>query len=286
MLSPIVARLKTLQKPTLYRAAKKGRCTKAAGVLASQQSSTVDNPTDVNLKLSQCDKEIRECKADMDKRMNYLEQYDRRTNLRFFGIDEMENENTNEIILQIAECLDIPVYEIDISRSQRVGKYNPQTSTPRPIIVRFTSYRSRELFYENRKYLSKSDYYYITVREDLTRENLNLLRRCCGIEDSLTLIYDSATIKNLTNAHDYKKSLRALKMVFIFLLTSQLTAYIEENKNEESMLRHIIHEFETNFDIQDMRKEIRSNEILNEFQTWTMIIYILIIGRLVSMPKC
>ncbi|CAF4553445.1 unnamed protein product [Didymodactylos carnosus] len=28
-----------------------------------QQSSTVDNPTDVNLKLSQCDKEIRECKA-------------------------------------------------------------------------------------------------------------------------------------------------------------------------------------------------------------------------------
>ncbi|CAF4364559.1 unnamed protein product, partial [Didymodactylos carnosus] len=89
-----------------------------------------------------------------------------------------------------------------------------------------------------------------------------------GIEDSLTLIYGSATIKNLMNAHDYKKSLRALKMVFIFLLTSQLTAYIEENKNEESMLRHIIHEFETNFDIQDMRKEIRSHEILNKFQTW------------------
>ncbi|CAF1599377.1 unnamed protein product, partial [Didymodactylos carnosus] len=45
-----------------------------------QQSSTVDNPIDVNLKLSQCNKEIRECKADMDKRMNHLEQYDRRTN--------------------------------------------------------------------------------------------------------------------------------------------------------------------------------------------------------------
>ncbi|CAF1111809.1 unnamed protein product [Didymodactylos carnosus] len=89
-----------------------------------------------------------------------------------------------------------------------------------------------------------------------------------GIKDSLTLIYGSATIKNLMNAHDYKKSLRALKMVFIFLLTSQLAAYIEENKNEESMLRHIIHEFEANFDIQDMRKEIRSNEILNKFQTW------------------
>ncbi|CAF1293755.1 unnamed protein product, partial [Didymodactylos carnosus] len=110
-----------------------------------------------------CDKEIRECKANMDKRMNHLEQYDRRTNLRFFRMifDEMENENTNEIILQIAECLDIPIYEIDISRSHRVGKYNPQSSTPRPIIVRFTSYRSRELFYKNRKYLNGTDYYYI-----------------------------------------------------------------------------------------------------------------------------
>ncbi|CAF4503108.1 unnamed protein product, partial [Didymodactylos carnosus] len=119
-------------------------------ISSSQQSTTTNNPTDLNFKLSQCDKEIRECKTDMGKRMNHLEQYDRRTNLRFFGIDEVENENTNEMILHIAECLDIPVYEIDISRSHRVGKYNPQSSTPRPIIVRFTSYRSRELFYKNR----------------------------------------------------------------------------------------------------------------------------------------
>ncbi|CAF1549741.1 unnamed protein product, partial [Didymodactylos carnosus] len=113
----------------------------------------------------------------------------------------MENENTNEIILQIAECIDIPVYEIDISRSHRVGKYNPQTSTPRLIIVRFASNRSRELFYKNRKYLNESDYYYITrrrqittilhditiVREDLMREYLNLLRRC--IEPSVLLTF-------------------------------------------------------------------------------------------------
>ncbi|CAF4612104.1 unnamed protein product, partial [Didymodactylos carnosus] len=104
--------------------------------------------------------------------------YDLRSNLLFFGIDEMENENTNEMILHIAECLDIPVYEIDISRSHRVGKYNPQSSTPRPIIVRFTSYRSRELFYKNHQYLNETEYYYVTVCEDLTRENLNLLRRC------------------------------------------------------------------------------------------------------------
>ncbi|CAF1611745.1 unnamed protein product, partial [Didymodactylos carnosus] len=121
--------------------------------------------------------EICECKADMDKRMNHSEQYDRRTNLRFLGIDETENENTNEIILQTAECLKIPVYEIDISRNHPVGKYNPQTPTPRPIIVRFTSYRPHELFYKNRKYLNETDYYYITVRAGPTRENLNLLRR-------------------------------------------------------------------------------------------------------------
>ncbi|CAF1018372.1 unnamed protein product, partial [Didymodactylos carnosus] len=54
-------------------------------------------------------------------------------------------------------------YEIDISRSHRVGKYNPQSSTPRPIIVRFTSYRSRELFYKNRQYLNETEYYYVTA---------------------------------------------------------------------------------------------------------------------------
>ncbi|CAF1576578.1 unnamed protein product, partial [Didymodactylos carnosus] len=108
-----------------------------------------------------------------------------------------------EMILHIAECLDIPVYEIDISRSHRVGKYNPQSSTPRPIIVRFMSYRSRELFYKNRQYLNETEYYYVTVREDLTRENLNLLRRCIELRPSVRFYTKDVGLMTLMKRKQY-----------------------------------------------------------------------------------
>ncbi|CAF1082005.1 unnamed protein product [Didymodactylos carnosus] len=54
-----------------------------------------------------------ELKFDVQEN-DQLEHYNRRTNLRIFGVEEEKGEDTNQIVLYLAEVLDIPVFEEDI----------------------------------------------------------------------------------------------------------------------------------------------------------------------------
>ena len=70
------------------------------------------------------------------------EQYGRRENLRIYGIPENENENTNNIIIDLAEKLKVPISYHDISTSHRLGpkRHAPRDGNrprPRAIIVKF-----------------------------------------------------------------------------------------------------------------------------------------------------
>ena len=74
-----------------------------------------------------------------------LQQYSRRTSLRIFGFPEKKGENTDNIVLYLANKIGANVGINDIGRSHRVGKTGQPT--PRAIIVRFLSYRKRcEMF--------------------------------------------------------------------------------------------------------------------------------------------
>ena len=72
-------------------------------------------------------------------------------------------------------CKDIGVTltESDIDRSHRVGK--PSGPKPRQIIVKFTSYRSRQQVYKARSRLKASDYKNVYINEDLTKIRNKLL---------------------------------------------------------------------------------------------------------------
>ena len=88
-----------------------------------------------------------------------LEEYTRKFNLEVYGIPEEGEENTEQIILDLAKCLNVDLIPEDIDISHRMKKGNIQ---PRPIIVRFSNYYSKERMYYNRRKLHK-----VNVRESL-----------------------------------------------------------------------------------------------------------------------
>ena len=111
---------------------------------------------------------------EIEKECDGLEQYSRRNSLRITGIPESEeNTKTDKIVLDMCKDIGVTLTESDIDRSHRVGK--PSGPKPRQIIVKFTSYRSRQQVYKARSRLKASDYKNVHINEDLTKIRNKLL---------------------------------------------------------------------------------------------------------------
>jgi hypothetical protein len=117
---------------------------------------------------------------EIHERVDNLEQYQRRNNLRIFGIPETQGEDTDLLVVDLFKNklkLDIDVSHIE--RSHRVGRERtvpeggPQTR-PRAIIVKMSSYRYRRLVYESKRRLKGTG---VVVREDLTRRRTEMYNR-------------------------------------------------------------------------------------------------------------
>lgn len=109
----------------------------------------------------------------IDSKTDELEQYQRRNSLRIFGYTESDRENTDDIAIQVAQTLKVDLSYADIDRSHRVGR--KIEGRERPIIVKFTSYRKRAEVFRAKRLLINTK---ITVREDLTKKRVELLRKC------------------------------------------------------------------------------------------------------------
>lgn len=101
------------------------------------------------------------------------EQYSRRNSLRISNIPEVEEEETDAIVIEIADALDIDIRGYDIDRSHRVGK--PDTNKKRDILVKFATYRARQRLYGARANLKKTRFNGVYVNEDLTKSRSKLL---------------------------------------------------------------------------------------------------------------
>ena len=112
---------------------------------------------------------------EQEKCRDDLEQVQRRDNLEFHGIPQIQNENTNFIIKSMAKKLNIDLKDEDISTSHRL----PSTSNNHPIIVaRFTSRDIRNNIYQKRKNLIGVRNFEIAGMEKLyINENLTPRRR-------------------------------------------------------------------------------------------------------------
>ena len=121
-----------------------------------------------------------------------LEQYGRRNAFRIYNPDwkEQMDENTDDMIMDVIinklKLSDFPRWLI--SRSHRVGKPRTQEDRPRPILVKFISYRAIEAVMSAGKHLPRGTY----INEDLTGATYRLayqvreLRRANKVSDTLT----------------------------------------------------------------------------------------------------
>lgn len=99
--------------------------------------------------------ELQKTIETMELSIDEQEQYQRRNSLRIAGIPEKVDENLVERFLKINEQrLGLEISENDIDRIHRVGRPNEQhTKHPRQVLIKFTSYRVRNLVYKRRKLL-------------------------------------------------------------------------------------------------------------------------------------
>ena len=129
----------------------------------------------------------------LDKKIEKLEQYTRRQNVRIFGVPVVQGETpemVEETVLGIIGDCDICIKKSGLDRVHCTGKEvtrevmvrdeatgeNKKTNiTHQPIIVRFKSFRSRTKFYRNRKAVKDKLKYGIAL--DLTSDRYKLLQR-------------------------------------------------------------------------------------------------------------
>ena len=109
----------------------------------------------------------------LEKKSDDSEQYSRRNCLLVHGVEEQEQENTDNFVLNvIKEHLDIELSVKDFDRSRRIGKSNFK-SKRRPIIVKFISYNDRRAIFNNKKRLKGTG---ISITESLTAERMRQLK--------------------------------------------------------------------------------------------------------------
>ena len=106
-----------------------------------------------------------------DKKMDELEQYSRRLCLRLEGIPTNDCKTAEEAMNCAKSKIDeagVEIPDVVIDRAHKIGKSyidRESDNEVNTVIVRFTSFRYRTLFYKARKKLSNS-----TIRLDLTME--------------------------------------------------------------------------------------------------------------------
>ena len=114
----------------------------------------------------------------LESAVDAAEQYSRRNCLRISGYEERTPENTDTIVLDIANAIGVDLDVRDIDRSHQLGQpgtaAEPRTKH-RDIIVKFSTYRARNKLYKARTLTKDKGYKGVFVNEDLTRSRSKLL---------------------------------------------------------------------------------------------------------------
>ena len=120
-------------------------------------------------------------KSDLDSaicQIDDLEQYNRKHNLEIHGIPESSEENLSDKIIKLGKILNVHIVNNDIDICHRMATRR-SNGGPRPIIVRFRSYRAKSELYKSKKHLrsvSLNNYFH-GAEAAYINENLTNYRR-------------------------------------------------------------------------------------------------------------
>ena len=141
------------------------------------------NSLNIDAKFQNTKKKLIELENKIEKETilrNELEQYGRRDNLEIHGIPVSPNENTNELIKEVAQKLNVRLLDSDISSSHRIPAMNRKYPA---IIVKFSNKDKRNIIFRNRRNLHGKKNYSISgvttiyINENLTQRKRNLFAR-------------------------------------------------------------------------------------------------------------
>jgi len=140
--------------------------------LTKRVSALTENLRERDERIKKLEKKVETLVLDSDK----VEQYSRRSNLRFSGIPEADNdvEDTTEQVLQtINDDMEVPVSRDQVERSHRLGPKVDRNGKARQrnIIIRFNRESVRDRVYKarfNLKTRNKDGHKRVFVNEDLT----------------------------------------------------------------------------------------------------------------------
>ena len=125
------------------------------------------------------------------------------------GVDEVKGEDTDELSIKvIKEHMNQNIKPEDIDRSHRLG--NPKISIkgkPRPIIVKYVRYNTRNIIYRKKKVLKGKG---ISVTEILTAKRIKMLEKAKELhgfvnvwsQDSKIMFFDK-TINKVNFFYDF-----------------------------------------------------------------------------------
>ena len=110
-----------------------------------------------------------------DRVLDRQEQYSRRNCLLIHGIDEENQENTDEVVISVLKKeMDEEITHLDIDRSHRLGNRKLDKSKPRPIIIKFSRYNVRARIFKNKKKLKGKR---TSVTESLAKTRMEKLQK-------------------------------------------------------------------------------------------------------------
>ena len=116
----------------------------------------------------------------MEYSLDDQEQRNRNYCLMLHGVEEANDEDTDELVLKtIIDNLSVPIEPHNLQRSHRVGPRRSAPNTrsttqkPRPIIFRFRDYRFRESVFRNKKKLKNTN---VSITENLTKRRMELYK--------------------------------------------------------------------------------------------------------------
>ena len=153
--------------------------------LKKESTKNLGNQEHLNLSILAIQRDIRDLQREInisrirldrhDVKIDNNEQYSRRTSLKLLNVPLRKKAKNSDImsdILKEFERLDIPIYEEDVDRCHRTGStYTDSKGTlQKPVLIKFTSWKARDLLYKSRKsshFIVKPD---ITNRVENTLE--------------------------------------------------------------------------------------------------------------------
>lgn len=145
----------------------------------------------------------------LKERIDHLEQYSRRNNIRIFGMPEKQNENLEDSVIDIFEKkLNVHVPKEAIERIHRTGRHSEGKT--RPVIIKFLSYKTRQQVLNNKKKFKGTNF---IVYEDLTKTRLSILhkvqlkigRRNTWTHDGSIFFRRDNSIHAIKSSEDYDK---------------------------------------------------------------------------------